>query len=227
MASRSRLKKLRRLSSVRLYRGLNRRISTGPRGLYSVSGPDCPARRYMRHISPRRESCSPLPLSLFLRLPSASIIISATIPQYPSASRSRGFVSSEFRPRIAHPAHPPLRVLSLSFSRRGILLRPNDDVTLVHDSPRRITSGFLFPSVQNEKSARKEGPRKTGAKREGDKEAKAHRKRLRPRRRSTRTREQPSLTELLPLRSLHSREAVVYAPRHPTDAELMILINVS
>lgn len=40
-------------------------------------------------------------------------------------------------------------------------------------------------------------------------------------------REQPSLTELLPLRSLHSREAVVYAPRHPTDAELMILINVS
>jgi len=43
----------------------------------------------------------------------------------------------------------------------------------------------------------------------------------------TRAREQPSLTELLPLRSLHSREAVVYAPRHPTDAELMILINVS
>lgn len=45
--------------------------------------------------------------------------------------------------------------------------------------------------------------------------------------RCTRAREQPSLTELLPLRSLHSREAVVYAPRHPTDAELMILINVS
>lgn len=39
--------------------------------------------------------------------------------------------------------------------------RPNDDVTLVHDSPRRITSGFLFPFVQNEKQDR-EGRGKKG-----------------------------------------------------------------
>lgn len=73
--------------------------------------------------------------------------------------------------------------------------------------------GFLFPFVQNEKRAK---GRAEGGEDEEDEEAHWER-----------AREQPSLTELLPLRSLHSREAVVYAPRHPTDAELMILINVS
>lgn len=95
----------------------------------------------------------------------------------------------------------------------GILLRrPNDDVTLVHDSLRRITPGFLFPFVQNEERARGRSGRGTLGT-DSDVHGRAS--------------EQPSLTELLPLRSLHSREAVVYAARHPTDAELMILINVS
>jgi len=80
---------------------------------------------------------------------------------------------------------------------------------------RRITSGFLFPFVQNEKQGRR-GTKEEDRGRVG-----------RLARIGNGQREQPSLTELLPLRSLHSREAVVYAPRHPTDAELMILINVS
>lgn len=43
--------------------------------------------------------------------------------------------------------------------------RPNDDVTLVHDSPCRTTSGFLFPFVQNEKRAKQGAGRGGGARR--------------------------------------------------------------
>lgn len=41
----------------------------------------------------------------------------------------------------------------------------------MHDSPRRITSGFLFPFVQNEKSARREDRRR----REEEADREAHR----------------------------------------------------
>lgn len=49
-----------------------------------------------------------------------------------------------------------LVVVVLGYSRhsRWNPPRPNDDVTLVHDSPCRTTSGFLFPFVQNEKRAK-------------------------------------------------------------------------
>lgn len=125
------------------------------------------------------------------------------------------------RPRIISRIISVLVVVVLGYSRhsRWNPPRPNDDVTLVHDSPCRTTSGFLFPFVQNEKRAK---GRTGGAGKAGEG---AHRERAAWQ--CTRAYEQPSLTELLPLRSLHSREAVVYAPRHPTDAELMILINVS
>lgn len=135
------------------------------------------------------------------------------------------------RPRIILSFYRSCRSLASSFSvivatRRGKNPpRPNDDVTLVHDSPRRITSGFLFPFVQNEKQDDEgRGERRVAARGgwRGGGRARTVEARI-----ENGQCEQPSLTELLPLRSLHSREAVVYAPRHPTDAELMILINVS
>lgn len=91
-----------------------------------------------------------------------------------------------FRLRIVYRSCPPRRrrfSVIVAILRGSNSLRPNDDVTLVHDSPRRIISIASYsPFVQNEK--------RTSEGHVGQ-------------------REQPSLTELLPLRSLHSREAVV------------------
>lgn len=103
------------------------------------------------------------------------------------ALRDRG-ISHEFpfAYRLVYRSCPPRRrrfSVIVAILRGSNSLRPNDDVTLVHDSPRRIISIASYsPFVQNEK--------RTSEGHVGQ-------------------REQPSLTELLPLRSLHSREAVV------------------
>jgi len=120
--------------------------------LYSVSGSDHPARRYMRHILLQRERCCSSSFSFFslswsyLFLP----LCFAHVRNYFSISRSRDFswipirVSSSFFVVV---------VLGYSHSRWNPP-RPNDDVTLVHNSPCRTTFGFLFPFVQNEKRAK-------------------------------------------------------------------------
>lgn len=174
----------------------------------------------MRHILLQRERCCSL---FFFSFRFSTLLISLSTSLFRSRVKSFLDLSIErflVNSRIISRIISALVVVVLGYSRhsRWNPPRPNDDVTLVHDSPCRTTSGFLFPFVQNEKRA------KQGADSGGGGEE-AHRQRMAWR--CTRAREQPSLTELLPLRSLHSREAVVYAPRHPTDAELMILINVS
>lgn len=73
------------------------------------------------------------------------------------------------RPRIISRIISVLVIVILGYSRhsRWNLPHPNNDVTLVHDSSCRTTSGFLFPFVQNEKrqgrQERKAGTLGTGA----------------------------------------------------------------
>lgn len=167
----------------------------------------------MPYFAPTRAMLLSFFSLFFLYLAHISFYLSVSLTRkiIPRSPDPRFLVNS--RPRIISRIISVLVVVVLGYSRhsRWNPPRPNDDVTLVHDSPCRTTSGFLFPFVQNEKRAKGEaGGGKAGEEVHWE-----------------RAREQPSLTELLPLRSLHSREAVVYAPRHPTDAELMILINVS
>lgn len=159
-------------------------------------------------------------LSFFLSLPRPYLFLPfrfAHAQNHSSIFRSSRFLVNS-RPRIISRIISVLVVVVLGYSRhsRWNPPRPNDDVTLVHGSPCPVLSVASYSRSCRTKSGRRAGQREEDEEDEEDEEAHWER-----------AREQPSLTELLPLRSLHSREAVVYAPRHPTDAELMILINVS
>lgn len=99
------------------------------------------------------------PPSSFLSLPRPYLFLPlrfAHAQDHSSISRSSRFLVNS-RPRIISRIISVLVVIVvLSYNRhsRWNPPRPNDDVTLVHDSPCRTTSGFLFPFVQNEKRAK-------------------------------------------------------------------------
>jgi len=108
-------------------------------------------------------------------------------------------------------------VLGYSHHSRWNPPRPNDDVTLVHDSPCRTTFGFLFPFVQNEKRAKELARRKGGWRGTLGTDGVA----MYTGARAT------VLNGIIAIKVVAFPRGPVYAPRHPTDAELMILINVS
>lgn len=96
-------------------------------------------------------------LSFFL-FSFSTLFISLSISLFHSRAKSfhdlsiEGFLVNS-RPRIISRIISVLVVVILGYSRhsRWNPPRPNDDVTLVHDSPCRTTFGFLFLFVQNEK----------------------------------------------------------------------------
>lgn len=98
-------------------------------------------------------------LSFFFSFRFSTLLISLSTSLFRSRVKSFLDLSIErflVNSRIISRIISVLVVVVLGYSRhsRWNPPRPNDDVTLVHDSPCRTTSGFLFPFVQNEKRAK-------------------------------------------------------------------------